>query len=167
MKVPFQLRKRRDAEPATALLLTSHESAAALDFCAGLGADPLPRLFLVADGFLLLLPAPTTTVFPRTVRLRRLAEHLLLPVDADLLPALHEDESRALTRERGLIFLPGGRVLAFPVKQPVSVGELLATDAPKRENWRPFPPRPPRAERITSIDLDLPRPPAAAILDTG
>src|SRR5262249_6290397 len=141
MKVPFKLRKRAAAEPATSLLLASFDVAELLHLCVRLGADPLPRLFVVADGFVLLLDRPTNAVFPRTVRLRRLAEFLLLPVDADLLPALHDDEARALTRSRGLVFLPGARVLAFAADSPLSASALLTTGSVKREALQAFPER--------------------------
>lgn len=164
IRVGYSLRKRKRAEPATALLLLIDDPVELLDLCAQLGPE-LPRIHRVADGFLLQRSEPITTVFPRTVRLRALCRNLLLPADADLVPALHDDEARGLVSREGLVFLPGGRVLAFG--EPMPLPELLnAACLPSRE-WQPFPAGPELADRIESIMLDLPQPPPEEILQAG
>jgi tetratricopeptide (TPR) repeat protein len=168
MKVPFCLRRLpAAAEPATAFLLVSHEVDRLLDLCARIGADPLPDIYLVADGFLLLVPQPTTEVFPGTVRLRALAKNLLLPADAILAPTLYEDEAKGLVRDRGLVFLPGGRVLEFAPDQPVSLSALLIVGRVQRQAWQPFPAPRRHAERIEQIALELPQESPDELLDMG
>lgn len=167
MNVPFHLRKRARPEPASALLLLSPQAADVLDLCARLGAEPLPRIFDVADGFLLLLDKPLAGAVPRALRLRALCPHLLVPADADLVPALHDDEARALVRERGLVILPGGRVLGFTPDKPVALAALVGAGPVQRTAWEPFPEPRQFAERITSILLDLPAPPPEEIIEAG
>jgi hypothetical protein len=166
MNVPFHLRKRPNAEPATALLLLSHQTAEVLAVCARLGGRQRPAIHAVADGFLLLLHDPIQEAVPRAVRLRSLCPNLLVPVDADLVPALHDDEARSLVRDRGLVFL-SGRVLAFAPNTPLALSSLLAAGPVQRAAAQPFPQPPQLAERIESIILDLPQPPAEEVLDAG
>src|SRR5262245_51979044 len=116
MQVPFQLLRRPTSEPASALLLLSTDANELLSVCAELGSDPPPEVFSTADGMLLLLDAPTVKSFPHTLRLRNESKYLVLPVDADLGPRLHAEEAAALTRECGLIILPGNRTLAFGLR---------------------------------------------------
>ena len=133
MQLPYQLSRRPQSEAATALLLPSADPADLLQLCARLGHDPLPDLFLTADGFLLLLESPTARSYPPALRLRRLSEFLLLPADADLAPQLHPDEAAGLTRDRGLVFLPGGRVLEFEPDAPLALSSLLTAGAVRRD----------------------------------
>ena len=101
MNVAFHLRRRPICGSAVALLLPSRDVAGVLGLCARLGLDPSGRVHDVAGGFLLRLDDPTTRAFPGVVRLRSLAENLFIPVDADLVPALLDDEAEGLTRRRG------------------------------------------------------------------
>jgi tetratricopeptide (TPR) repeat protein len=167
MRVPFRLRRTTTPAPATALLLPSHDVGELLRLCAAVGADTLPPVYAAADGFLVLLPTPTDAPFAGTVRLRGLSAHLLLPVDADLVPALLPDEAAALVRDRGLVFLPGGRVLGFAPDQPLTAAALLRAGPVRRDPWQPLPPRPTLAERIESMRLDLPAPTPDDLLDAG
>jgi tetratricopeptide (TPR) repeat protein len=167
MKVPFRLRKLPAAEPATALLLAAPDVDAVLHLCARAGTDPPPDVFAVADGFLLRLRQPTTAAFPGTVRLRGLADNLLLPVDAALSPALHADEAAALVRDRGLVFLPGGRVLAFAPREPLGLSALLGVEHLARRPWRALPAPRPQAERLQGIVLNLPGPGPEDLLAEG
>src|SRR6266849_10275381 len=96
MQVPFRLARQTTAEPATALLLPGTDSSELLALCVQLQADPLPRVYETADGFLLLLDAPIRLPVPGAIRLRRLADNLLMPADAELEPRLHPDEAAAL-----------------------------------------------------------------------
>src|SRR3954451_6305853 len=106
MKVAFHLRRRPEPEPASAGLLESEAVEAALDLASSLGLDRTPPIYRVAGGFLLKLDeGREPPIGP--IRLRNLAENLYLPVDAELVPALLDDEAWGLTRDLGLIFLPG------------------------------------------------------------
>src|SRR5271155_3817555 len=125
MQVAFQLRRRLEAAPATALLLCSHSSTDLVRMRARIGGDPLPPVFAVADGFLVKLPRPSTQPFG-VLRLRSLADHLFLPLDADLIPALLSDEATDLVRRRGLVFLPGGRTLEFDPTKPILLSALVS-----------------------------------------
>jgi tetratricopeptide (TPR) repeat protein len=167
MKVAFALRRVALRLPVTALLLPTHEVDRLLKLCARLGGDALPAIFAVADGFLLKLPGPTQKNFPGTMPLRSLAADLLIPADAELMPALLDDEASGLGRDQGLIFLPGNRVLAYAPRQPVLLSDLVKVGTVVRTSWQAFPE--PRAwpARIQQILLEVPEPPAEELLEGG
>src|SRR5579864_6244096 len=167
MQIPFQLVRRAESEPATALLLLSHDANQLLRLCAQLAADPLPRICVTADGYLLLLDEPTDRPWPECLRLRRLADHLLVPVNADLWPQLHSTEAAALTRKRGLVFLPGERVLEFTPDFPIETAEILYVGRVQREPWQALPQRRIIAEQLRSITLELPPQPPEMIVEEG
>jgi tetratricopeptide (TPR) repeat protein len=156
MRVPFHLRRRAARGPAVALLVPTTDAAALLGLCAELGLDPAGRVHSVAVGFLLKLDEPTSRPFPGAVRLRGLGDNLYLLADAELVPALLDDEAAGLGRDRGLIFLPGDRALAFDPRAPLDPSALLVADRRDGRDWRPLPARPPLAERIEEIILELP-----------
>jgi hypothetical protein len=166
MLAPFRLRRRGEAAPAAGLLLFTDDAAELLTLHGRLGV-PSPELFAVAGGFLLVLRRPAAGVVPGAVRLRRLRDRLFLPVDADLEPALFDDEAAALVRERGLVFLPGGVVLGYCPDQPLSLSALLAPPPQRREAWRPLPEAPALADRLREAALELPEPPAEEALEAG
>jgi tetratricopeptide (TPR) repeat protein len=174
MKVPFQLRRLTVpgagasglyAEPAHALLLPGHDVRALLALCARLGT--MPRVHATAAGFLLKLPTPTTGSFPGAIRLRGLADDLFVPADAELMPALRDDEAAGLVRRRGLVFLPGGRVVAFAPDQSLAPTALLTADRVPPRTWQPFPPRPALPDRIREVLLDRPQDTSDAVLEAG
>jgi tetratricopeptide (TPR) repeat protein len=167
MKVAYRLRRRPTPEPATALLLPSHQVEDLARLCAHLGHDPLPPVYLVADGFLLKLRQPPTQALGGVVRLRGLADNLLLPVDGDLAPALLPDEAAALVSRRGLVFLPGGRVLEYDPAAPLAPSAWLGVAGLRRGDWQPLPAPPPLAERLTEITLDLPGESPDELLEAG
>ncbi len=156
MHVPFHLNRRTSSGPAAGLLLLSHDPVELLAVCVGLGYDPLPDLFTTADGFLLLLDVPTEKTFPRTLRLRREGEYLLVPVDGDLAPQLHADEANALMRQRGLVFLAGGRCLCFDPKCPLQMQQLLSVGETRHNAWEPLPEPRALTDTIRSIRLEVP-----------
>jgi hypothetical protein len=163
VEVPVRLVRREVTFPdADAFLLFVADPAPLARACAGLGAA-WPQVYPVRGGFLLVLPAPTARSVPGAVRLRRLLGDLFVPTDADLLPALLSEEAVALTRDRGLVVLPGGTILAFDASSPLSVVHWLAPAQVQRPVWEPFPPRPGRADALTTIER--PAPPVAAVLD--
>ncbi len=175
MKVPFQLRKATEAAPAAGLLLLSESLADLLALCAAAGsarpghpeaeAGALPPVHALPGGFLVKLPRATERAFPGALRLRRLAADLFLPSDAELVPALLDEEAAGLVRQRGLVFLPG-RVLAYDLT-PLPASALLSAPRLPDRGWRPLPAPPERPERLREILLDLPEESPDAILDSG
>ncbi len=167
MKTPFILHKRAEADPVRGLLLLSEEPADLLALFARLGRDPVPDAFAVAGGFLVKLTEATNHAFPQTIRLRCLSPDLFLPADADLLPPLLDDEAAALVRDRGLIFLPGGRILSYQPDQPLAMCALLAVAGVQRGEWASLPEPAPRAERLHEILLDRPEESPDELLAVG
>ena len=167
MKVAFQLRRRSERGPAHAVLLPTRDARALLRLCAGLGLGLSGRVFGVAGGFLLKLDEPTSRPSPGVVRLRPLAANLFVPADAELVPALLDDEAEGLARDLGLVFLPGGRVLGFDPRAPLDGSALLTAAGRPRRSWRPLPSPAPLAERIGEIVIDWPEDNPEAVLDPG
>jgi tetratricopeptide (TPR) repeat protein len=173
MKVAFRLRRLAEPAPATALLLLSQRAKDVVRLCVDLGGDRFPEIFPVADGLLVRLSgsgACSSTpglALTGMIALRNLSENLFLPVDAELIPALLEDEAASLGKRRGLVFLPGGRVLAFNPDAPLPSSAFLALPNLRRENWKPLPDRPPLADRLSEITLEQPEPPPEVILEMG
>ena len=127
-----------------------------LPLCARLGLDPAGRVFAVAGGLLVTLDGPTPGVFPGAIRLRGLARNLLLPVDAELAPALLDDEAQGLTRDRGIVFLPDGRALGFDPRDPIEPSTLLAAASLPRRAWGPLPEPERLADRSEEFLVELP-----------
>ncbi|WZO96104.1 tetratricopeptide repeat protein [Isosphaeraceae bacterium EP7] len=167
MNVPLRVRRCLETEPAAAALFAGCDAASLLALCVRLGLDPDGRVYPVADGLLLRLTDPTGHPLPGALRLRAIAPDLLLPVDAQLVPALLDDEARGMTRDRGLIFLPGDRVLAFDHRQSLPLSMLLSARSRPRREWGPLPDRPAQVERIESIRVEFPDESPEAALDAG
>jgi tetratricopeptide (TPR) repeat protein len=165
MNTPFHIHRRSHLDTVRGLLLLSDNVADLLALYARLGCDPLPPTFAVAGGFLLKLQAPPRHALPSTIRLRQMSPDLYLPADAELLPALLPDEAMALVRDRGLVFLAGGRVLEYRVDKPLALADLLTAGTIRRENWRALPERPRHAERLQSITYDRPEETAEDLLE--
>src|SRR5262249_20681251 len=123
--------------------------------------------YRVARGFLVKLSQRSDGALPGAIRLRALADNLYLLADAELIPAFLPDEAADLTRRRGLVFVPGGRVLSFDPDAPVAVAALLDPGAVRRQEWQPFPERRPIAERLREVRLELPPIPPETILEAG
>jgi tetratricopeptide (TPR) repeat protein len=85
-----------------------------------------------------------------------LAENLFIPVDAELVPALLDDEAEGLTKDRGLVFLPDGRVVAFDPNATVDLSQLLLAPPRTQRTWQPFPEHEGLAERLDAIVVELP-----------
>ncbi len=157
MKVTFHLRRRAEADAASAALLEADSVEVLLDLVASLGGPRPPRIHRVARGFLLILGQGVASP-PGWTRLRALASGIYLPADADLVPTLLDDEARGLARDRGLVFLPGGRVLSYDPADAVDLAGLASARRLGSDAWRSFPPRPPQAERLREITLESPGP---------
>ena len=155
MKVAFHLRKRPEPGVSSAVLLEGDRVEDLLDFVASLGLRRSPPVHRVPGGFLIKLGEGVQPT-PGPIRLRALAEDLYVPVDADLVPALLDDEARGLARDRGLIFLPGGRILGFEPGVPSPLSSLVTAGRREGAGWRSFPGRPDRAERLGEITLEPP-----------
>ncbi len=153
MKVVFHLRRRFEPEPASAVLLETDRVEEVLNLASRLHLERCPSIHRVSEGFLLKLGDGVDPP-SGSIRLRRLAENLYLPVNADLVPSLLDDEARGLTRDLGLVFLPGGRVLGFTPGSPLPPSALVTADRREGEDWRPFPGRPVRPARLREIALE-------------
>lgn len=176
MKVPFTLHQTAHPGPVTAYLLLSEKATDLLELCARIAAEApeiarewpaLPPIFAVPGGFLVKLGRPAAAVFPGTIRLRSRVANLFLPADAELTPALLDDEAAGLVRERGLIFLPGERVFAFAPDQLVTADKLLSLPRQSRREWQALPARPARPERLEEILLDRSDETPNLILESG
>ncbi len=155
MKVPFRLVRRPADSPASALMLPGAGYGEALAVCARFELDPQGRVFAVDGGLLVRLESPSHDVLPGMYRLRSLAPNLWIPVDSDLVPALLDDEASALTKGRGLVFLPHGRPLAYDPGAAIDASVLLSARAVPRRDWTP-PPEPPHlAARIEEFVVIL------------
>lgn len=131
-------------------------------------AARLPAAGLRLAGGFVVVPAdrPSKPV-ARTVRLRRIAGDLYVPVDADPLPALHPDEAAGLTRDRGLVSLPSGAPLAFDPAAPHREADLLAFTDVRRSAWEPLPAAPTLADRLTVIRAETPPSVVVDVLTSG
>ncbi len=158
--VRFYLRRRPGGPigPVSALHIPGRDASALLDTCARVGINPSGRIHDLNGGFLIRLPRPTTEPVPGATRLRELAESLYVPVDADLVPSLLDDEAAGMVRDGGLVFLPAGP-LRFDRDEPVRLSTLLNIDSPKRRNWRPMPAPRPIADRIVVVSREIPETP--------
>jgi hypothetical protein len=155
MNAPFTLTRTETLAPTSALWLPLATTRELVEALIALGHEPWPRAFSLARGFLIVLDAPDSRASaPGAIRLRALADHLFAPLDAALGVALLDDERRALTQRAGLLLLPG-EALEFDHASPVPLRALLAMPL-TRQDWRPLPALPPRAERIESITLNFP-----------
>jgi tetratricopeptide (TPR) repeat protein len=166
MKIPYRLRRTCNVRSTRALLIPGHDGAVVLRLCARLGIDS-PRIFAVKDGFLVRLPQPLDKPVAGAIRLGELATNLLLPVDAELAPALLADEAEALGRRRGLIFLPDGRVLEFAAAEPIELAALVTIDGLRRRAWQELPEPPALAHRINEIAYHRPDDIPDAIIERG
>ncbi len=163
VQVAFQLRNCGTAGPAAALLVPTRDVSALLAVCARLGLDPSGRVHDVSGGFLLKLERPPTEPIPGATRLRALAPDFYLPVDAELVPALLDDEAAGLVRDGGLVFLPGGRILRFDRRTTIDLGQLLIAEPRPRRDWVPLPEPRRLAERVVAIGWELPEVPPEAL----
>lgn len=167
MKIPFSLAWRDERAPVTALLVPGAAAADVIDVVRTLALESPPKVFATAEGFLVVLPAPTDALLGGVVRLRTLAGSLFVPADADLIPPLLPDEARGLTRTRGLLFLPGNRVLAFDVERPLAWRSLVRVPRVDAPPWRPLPEAPAPADELKEATSIAPRLSVEAIIDQG
>jgi tetratricopeptide (TPR) repeat protein len=153
--VPFRLTRRDTHAPTDAFLLLATDAKELATAGACLGANA-PAVFPVRGGFVLVPPAGhDVRHVPGAIALRRLMGDLLIPADAELVPALLPDEAAALTQHRGLVVLPGGAVLGFD-PQPLRVTRWLRPVVVRRDDWQPFPPRPLRPDTLSVIERPAP-----------
>jgi tetratricopeptide (TPR) repeat protein len=168
-EIPYRLRRVGVRGPISALLFQGGpRDLLALCTCFGPG---FPTVYALARGFLIHRPKFQEGEYPGTIRLRSLAPWLLLPIDAELEPALLDDEAAVLTKHQGLVFLPGGLVLGFDPARPLRLGELIQTrseDVPTRSvgtrAWRPLPRLPEYADQVREVVLERPNDTVESIL---
>lgn len=166
MKVPFHLRRTGDPRPTRALLIPGRDAGVVLDVCARIGVDRV-HVHAVADGFLLVVDRGLDTPVAGAIRLGELAANLLVPIDAELVPALLPDEGAALGRRRGLIFLPGERVLEFHPDEPILLSALVEFPTIRRGGWRSLPEPPALATRLEEITYHRPGDVPDVIIESG
>jgi tetratricopeptide (TPR) repeat protein len=167
MKVPYRLRRCADSGKVAALLFCSEDMGELLTLISALGVQLWPTIYPVEGGFVLKVESLLEGRYPGTIRLRALAPDLLLPVDAELAPALFPDEAAGLVRERGLIFLPGGRILAYDPRRPLAAETVLELPERCRLPWQPLPALPERAVALREVLLERPEDQAEQILQAG
>ena len=146
--VPPRLARREAAAPTDAFLLRDPARLPAT--LSALGPKP-PAVFRVAGGFLLVPADAYPHRLPAAIPLRRLAGDLYTPADADLVPTLLPDELAALTRDRGLVVLPG-QTLGFAADRPLAPADWLQLPPVARDAWGPLPDPEPLADRLTVIE---------------
>jgi len=167
MQISFHLRRRSESTSAVALLLPSRRLDDLRTVIARLSLKEWPKIYVVADGFVIRLSDSRTDVVPGTMRLRAMTPNLLLPVDADLLPTLHDHEANALTEGRGLVFLPGNRVLFFDPIEPLPISRVLSLPDAISSQWKRLPESPKRPDRLQSIQRIFPNETVEAIIAEG
>src|SRR6266852_2790862 len=158
VKIEWSLRHLPTPAPATMVLVMGHRTEDLLRLCVRLGFQEsqgvsFPHVYSTAEGFLARLPQPMAQAVPGAVRLRALADNLLLPVDAELVPSLLPDEAFGLGKNRGLVFLPGGRLLEFQPQQPLALTDMITVPKKAKRAWRSMPRPMPLADRIMDIVL--------------
>lgn len=164
MNLPLTLEKLDPPAASDAFLLLDHAAEQLGECVAGLsvGGQP-PRLFRVRGGHLFVPPAAAAFTPPGAVRLRRIAPHFFIPVDAVLSPAVLPDEFHGLTRGGGLVLLPSGPLAFDPTEQIPPTAWLVVPDV-RAEEWSAFPPIPPGADTLRSVERPSPPQVVAEIL---
>ncbi len=166
MKIPIHVFSAQQPSAAVAVLIPSHRSAELFAIIHELGLDRIPPIHRCAEGFVVRLPREVPARIVGAVRLRMLTEHLNLPADGELSPPLLDDEARGLVRDRGLLFLPGGRVLEVS-KQPIALGDLLEIESARTRTWDAWPELPTLAEELQELRSSVPPQQVVAILEQG
>ncbi len=158
IRVRLKLNRQARSELTSALYIASQAPAELFAICAAINLDPSGRVFAVAGGFLVVLAEPIAGGVAGTVRLKELCPGLYLAADGELVPALLADEAAGMVRDRGLIFLPDGRVLEFDRTAAIELSELIDARPRSRRVWSPMPAPEGPAERLVQIGLELPEP---------
>src|SRR5262249_14766164 len=158
MRSPFRLVRRGAPGRVVAALCPGRQAAPALALCAQMGLDPSGRVFATAQGPLVFLDRPPSSPCVAAIFLRGLGARLFVPYEADLVPALLDDELDGMTRDRGLVFLPGGTCLTFDPAAPLDPSTLVEFRARPTRTWKPFPVHARLAERIVEIEVAVPEP---------
>jgi tetratricopeptide (TPR) repeat protein len=151
----------------TALFLESEKTADLLALVSRLGLDAWPSIYRVPGGYLLKIPTVVKSTFAPALSLRAVSDNLFVPADAILEPALLPDEATALVQTRGILFLPGGRVLGFQLDKPLEVIAVLSAPQLAERTWQSLPDRPARAEQLREIVLDRPDEEVGQIIEAG
>jgi len=166
MQVVWELRRLQAPHPTTAVLLLTHDPQAIRDWITQAKPPAWPTIYLTHDGYLIRLPigVPAPIV---AIHLRSLAANLWLPSDAELLPTLHLEEAASLAAHRGLIFLPGQRVLLFDPESPLPLNHFLELRLQPPPLLRRLPQLPTRPDRIRTLEYVISTDELAELLDIG
>jgi|GEM_PF-6319814 len=146
--LPFQLIRSETLAPCSALLVPGpaiHGVRLALDCLASakdVKAGAPPRVFATQAGLLITHASGFAAPPIKAIRLAELGTRIFIPCSAELLPALLPDEARALTGERGLLFLPGEAPLFFSPSCEISLSDLCEPIPTQRHEWQALPPEP-------------------------
>jgi tetratricopeptide (TPR) repeat protein len=149
MLVPLTLRRRSTAVPPDAVFVPTSALGTLTHWLAGL--TPVPPIYAVPVGYLVVGTGPVRSPIGATIALRAVGEQLFVPADAEVVPALHPAELRELTASESWLLLPGG-AWAFDPHQPVALATLIAIPRRPARTWRPLPTRPARAELLGRIE---------------
>jgi hypothetical protein len=167
VKVCFTLRRNLASRPAIALFLPPQRAGDLLRICAEVGLRSVPEVYSCGDGLLVKLPDAIKSPVALATGLQNVAGNFYLPANASLIPPLFEDEAKSLTRDRGLLFLPGNRILEFDHRQPLPSGVFLSTTVIPRRTWVPLDATTGLAERVTELAVQAPDIPVEKILEEG
>ncbi|WP_169981311.1 tetratricopeptide repeat protein [Tautonia rosea] len=158
--LPIRLKRQPESLPAEAVVLRSgiDMTAAALTLLAALEADRpgSARVFRLHEGLLVTAGsfAEFRVIVPGAIRLRKQGRALYLPVDAELFPSLLDDEIQGMTRDVGLVLLPGGLVLEFDPSRPLGMADLLTVDRGEPRGWEALPEGPRQADRLVEVTFE-------------
>jgi tetratricopeptide (TPR) repeat protein len=167
MRVPLRVKARTERCATVALFLPSEQPGELFRSLSRLGWQRARSVYRLAEGYLITAAAPLETPPPGLIPLRAFAENLLLPIDADLVPSLLDDEAKGLVSRRGLVLLPGGRAFGFAPSAPLALETLLKAPTVQRPAWEPLPIPERLADRITEVVLDMPDETPESIVEAG
>jgi hypothetical protein len=156
MKAPLRLRRTSSPRSGDALLILGHDIARLLEVCKRLPTETEKSIFSIDDGFLVCSQVPPGVALPGAIRLRALAPNFYLPVDAELTPALLEDEAKDLARRQGLVALPPDKLLSFELDRPIPIDRIVRFGPIERREWQPFPTPISLADRLLEIIVEPP-----------
>lgn len=152
MNAPLELRLLEDSPAVAVALFVPGDTESLLRVIRrkSVGSRWLV-MHAVRDGFVVELPTPSEERIPGTVPLRLLAGRLYVPCGTDLSPALLPDEAAALTRHRGLLFLPGGECFELSAQALTPADVLRLPLSPTLHPAQPLPSRPTRPSELREV----------------
>ncbi len=156
-EIPLEL--KRAAAPVdlcAAVYVPTASGERILEVCSVLRTSPKDRVFTLAMGVLIKLERNQLEAPVGTIGLRALAEDFLIPIDAELAPSLLPDETKGVSRDRGLVMLPGGTVLGYRIDAPTPLDSLISAPRRPDRGWMSLPEVERIADRINAVYYDPP-----------